>query len=99
MAAMTISAILLFLIMIAPSVDPYRGTKQLSQRYNQLIPANEKPVFYRRIRVSALFYSLHRAQVLKTDEQLKNYLASDQRVYAITTIKKACQAVVQALCC
>ena len=31
---------------------------------------------------------LTEAQVLKTDEQLKDYLASDQRVYAITTRKR-----------
>jgi len=87
-AGMTVSAILLFLLMIVPSVNPYRSTKQLSQKYDQLIPANEKLVFYRRIRESALFYSHRRAQVLKTAEQLKDYLASDQRVYAITTRKR-----------
>jgi len=42
-------------------------------------------VFYRGIRESALFYTHRRAQSLKTAEQLKDYLASDQRVYAITT--------------
>jgi 4-amino-4-deoxy-L-arabinose transferase-like glycosyltransferase len=87
-AGMTVSAILLFLLMIVPSVNPYRSTKQLSQKYDQLIPANEKLVFYRRIRESALFYSHRQAQVLKTAEQLKDYLASDQRVYAITTRKR-----------
>ena len=87
-AAMTVSAILLFLLMIVPSVNPYRSTKQLSQKYDQLIPANEKLVFYRRIRDSALFYTHRQAQVLKTAEQLKDYLASDQRVYAVTTRKR-----------
>jgi fumarate reductase subunit D len=87
-AGMTVSAMLLFLLMIVPSVNPYRSTKQLSQKYDQLIPANEKLVFYRRIRESALFYSHRQAQVLKTAEQLKDYLASDQRVYAITTRKR-----------
>jgi 4-amino-4-deoxy-L-arabinose transferase-like glycosyltransferase len=87
-AGMTVSAMLLFVLLIVPSVNPYRSTKQLSQKYDQLIPANEKLVFYRRIRESALFYSHRQAQVLKTDEQLKDYLASDQRVYAITTRKR-----------
>jgi len=45
-------------------------------------------VFYRGIRESALFYTHRRAQSLKTAEQLKDYLASDQRVYAITTRKR-----------
>jgi 4-amino-4-deoxy-L-arabinose transferase-like glycosyltransferase len=84
----TVSAILLFLLMIVPSVNPYRSTKQLSKKYDQLVPANEKLVFYRGIRESALFYTNRRAQSLKTAEQLKDYLASDQRVYAITTRKR-----------
>jgi 4-amino-4-deoxy-L-arabinose transferase-like glycosyltransferase len=87
-AGMTVSAILLFLLIIVPSVNPYRSTKQLSKKYDQLIPANEKLVFYRRIRESALFYTHRQAQVLETAEQLKDYLASDQRVYAITTRKR-----------
>ena len=87
-AGMTVSSILLFLLIIVPSVNPYRSTKQLSQKYDQLIPANEKLVFYRRIKDSALFYTHRQAQVLKTAEQLKEYLASDQRVYAVITRKR-----------
>ncbi len=87
-AAMTMSAILLFLFMIVPSVNSYRSTKQLSQKYDQLIPANEKLVFYRRIKETALFYTNRQAQVLETAEQLKNYLDSDQRVYAIITRRR-----------
>ena len=37
---------------------------------------------------SALFYSNRRAQVLKTAEQLKDHLAADQLVYAITSRKR-----------
>ena len=85
---MAVSGILLFILTIVPSVNPYRSTKQLSQKYDQLIPANEKLVFYRRIKDSALFYSHRQARALKTVEQLKDYLASDQRVYAITTRKR-----------
>jgi len=87
-AGMTVSAILLFLLMIVPSVNPYRSTKQLSQKYDQLVPANENLVFYSGIRESALFYTNRRGQALKTAEQLKDYLASDRRVYAITTRKR-----------
>ena len=87
-AGMTVSAILIFILTIVPSVNPYRSMKQLSRKYDQLLPANEKLVFYRRIRDSALFYSHRRAEVLKTAEQLKDYLASDQRVYAVTTRKR-----------
>ena len=87
-AGMTVSSILLFLVMIIPSVNPYRSTRELAQKYDQLVPANEKLVFHRRINESALFYTHRQAQVLKTGEQLQDYLASDQRVYAITTRKR-----------
>jgi 4-amino-4-deoxy-L-arabinose transferase-like glycosyltransferase len=86
--SMTVSAILLFLLVIVPSVNPYRSTKELSQKYDELIPNNEKLAFYRRIKDSALFYSDRQALVLKTAKQLKDYLASGQRVYAITTRKR-----------
>jgi 4-amino-4-deoxy-L-arabinose transferase-like glycosyltransferase len=88
LAGMTVSAMLLFLLVIVPSVNPYRSTKLLSQKYDQLIPENEKMVFYRRIKDSALFYSHRQAQVLKTADQLKEYLATDQKVYAIATRKR-----------
>ena len=85
---MTVCAMLIFILLVVPSVNPYRTTRQLSQKYDRLAPANEKFVFYRRIRDSALFYSHRQARVLKTEEQLKNYLASDRQVYAITTRKR-----------
>ncbi|MGD8291303.1 MAG: hypothetical protein PVF37_06345, partial [Desulfobacterales bacterium] len=87
-ASMTVSAILLFLLVIVPSVNPYRSTKELSQKYDELIPDDEKLAFYRRIKDSALFYSDRQALVLKTAKQLKDYLASSQRVYAIITRKR-----------
>ena len=86
--SLTVSALLLFLLVIVPSVNPYRSTKELSQKYDKLIPENEKLAFYRRIKDSALFYSDRQALALKTAEQLKDYLASDQRVYAIITRKR-----------
>jgi hypothetical protein len=45
-------------------------------------------VFYRGIKESSLFYTLRRGQSLKTAEQLKDYLVSDQRVHAITPRKR-----------
>jgi 4-amino-4-deoxy-L-arabinose transferase-like glycosyltransferase len=85
---MTISAMFLFLLVIVPSVNPYRSTKVLAKKYDQLIAGNEKLAFYRRIRDSALFYTHRQARVLKTADQLKAYLATDQRVYAIITRKR-----------
>ena len=87
-AGMTVSAMILFLLVIVPSVNPYRSTKVLAEKYDQLIAENEKLTFYRRIRDSALFYTHRRARVLKTADELKDYLTSDKRVYAIATRKR-----------
>ena len=67
---MAVSAVLIFILAIVPSVNPYRSTKMLAQKYDVLVPENEKLVFYRRIKVSALFYSPRKALVLKTADQL-----------------------------
>ncbi len=86
--AMIVSTKIIFLVLIVPSVNPYRSTKELAQKYDQLIPEHEKLAFYSRIRASALFYTDRKARVLETAEQLKNYLAADHRVYCIITRNK-----------
>lgn len=86
--AMIVSAMIIFLVLIVPSVNPYRSTKELAQKYDRLIPAHEKLAFYRRISPSALFYTDRKARVLQTEEELKDYLSADQRVYCIISRKR-----------
>jgi 4-amino-4-deoxy-L-arabinose transferase-like glycosyltransferase len=88
LVAMVVSTILIFLILIVPSINPYRSTKQLAGKLDRLIPADEDLVFYRRIKESALFYTHRKARVLMNPEELKDYLASDKKVYCIITRKK-----------
>ncbi len=85
---MAVSSVLIFILAMVPSVNPYRSTKVLAHKYDNLLPENEKLAFYRRIKDSALFYSSRQALVLKTADQLKDYLASDQVVYAIISRKR-----------
>ena len=80
LVAMVVSTILIFLILIVPSINPYRSTKQLAGKLDRLIPADEDLVFYRRIKESALFYTHRKARVLMNPEELKDYLASDKKV-------------------
>ena len=88
LVAMMMSTLLLFLIVIVPATNPYRSTKQLAARLDRLIPVNEDLVFYSRIKESALFYTDRKARELESLEELKDYLASDKKVYCLITRKK-----------
>ena len=85
--AMVVSTMILFLVIIVPAINPYRSTKELALKYDQLIPAQEKFMFYSRIRESALFYTDRKASVLDNPAQLRDYLSAERRVYCIITRK------------
>jgi hypothetical protein len=85
---MIVAALFGFLLLIAPSVNNYRSTKQLAQKYDQLLPPNESITFYHRIMESALFYTNRSARKLNSAEQLREHLASPQRVYCIISRRK-----------
>lgn len=86
-AAMMIATLLIFLLVFAPAVNPYRSTKTLAGQYDRLAPKDEPFVFYGRILESALFYYNRKAVVLDTSPQLENYLNSKKRVYCILITK------------
>jgi 4-amino-4-deoxy-L-arabinose transferase-like glycosyltransferase len=88
LVVMIMSALLIFLILIVPSINPYRSTQQLAEKLDRLIAENEDLVFYSRIKESALFYTHRKARVLEQPDELKAYLASDKKVYCIITRKK-----------
>ena len=82
-AGAMVAVFLFILLVIVPWVDPYRSTKEIAQRLDRMLPPGEKIVFYRVLRDSALFYTNRKALVLRNPQQLKDYLASNQRVYCI----------------
>lgn len=86
-AAMIAATLVIFLLVFAPAVNPFRCTKQLAAEYDRLAPEDERFVFYGRILESALFYHNRKAIVLDTPQQLKQYLNSKKRVYCILTTK------------
>ncbi|MGD8945244.1 MAG: glycosyltransferase family 39 protein [Desulfobacterales bacterium] len=83
-----VSTLIIFLQIIVPSVNPYRSSREFARLYDQLIPPDEKLVFYRRIKESALFYTNRKAIVLKTPDAISEYLDSPQRVFCIVTRKR-----------
>ncbi len=73
-----------FIIWVVPSINPYRSTKTLGAELDQLVPPDEKFVFYWQMKDSILFYTGRQAIVLHSPDQLEEFLATDRRVYFVT---------------
>jgi hypothetical protein len=73
----------LFTLVLAPPVGPYRATKELGLRLDQRLPPGERYVFYNRIRDSAMFYTDREAVVLENPSELSELLQSQKREYCI----------------
>lgn len=78
-----LGGIILFIVLIVPSISPYRSSKRLAQRLDALVPPGEKFVFYREIRDSALFYTNRRGLVLYIPRQVVQHLASGKKTYCV----------------
>jgi len=81
--ALTGTAMVLFNLVLAPPVGPYRATKELGLRLDQRLPPGEPYVFYNRIRDSAMFYTDRQALVLENPTELRELMESDRRKYCI----------------
>ena len=82
-AGMVISLLLIFILLIVPPINPYRSTKRLANKIDRMLPEKEDLVFFNRERDSALFYTSRRALVLKTPQQLNEYMQSNKKVYCV----------------
>lgn len=78
-----ITVLLLSLIYLVPSIDPFRSGKTLARKIDQLLAPSEDLVFYLKARDTFLFYTNRKAAVLKTPQALKDYMASDRQVFCI----------------
>jgi 4-amino-4-deoxy-L-arabinose transferase-like glycosyltransferase len=80
----TVMTVLLFsLIFLVPSIEPFRSGKILAQKIDKLIEPAENLVFYLKARETFFFYTDRMATVLKTPRALRDFMASDKRVYCI----------------
>ncbi len=68
---------------IVPAADAYRGTKEISRQLDRLQVAGEDIHFMGRMPDSALFYANRRATRLRDAQELRAFLASPTRVYAL----------------
>jgi 4-amino-4-deoxy-L-arabinose transferase-like glycosyltransferase len=80
---LTGTSMVLFNLVLAPPVGPYRATKELGLRLDQRLPPGERYVFYNRIRDSAMFYTDREAVVLENPSELSELLQSQKREYCI----------------
>ena len=80
---MVVCTLLPAIVLIAPSIDPYRSTKTLALELDRLLDPGEKIVFYRRLYPSTLFYTDRQGTTLITPDDLENYFATDKQVYCI----------------
>ena len=83
MAGTVVSVFLFIILVMLPSIDPYRSTKGLARELDMMLPPGERLVFFDHLRDSALFYTNRRAIVLSAPQQLKDFLASDRRVFCV----------------
>lgn len=82
-AGIVVCSMVISIVYIVPSIDPYRSTKGLARELDMVLPPGGKLVFFDDLRDSALFYTNRRAIVLSAPQQLKDFLASDSRVFCI----------------
>ena len=80
---LTGTAMVLFNLVLAPPVGPFRATKDLGLRLDQRLPPGEKYVFYQRIRDSAMFYTDREAIVLERPTDIQELMQSEKREYCI----------------
>ena len=81
--ALTGTSMVLFNLVLAPPVGPYRATKELGLRLDQRLPPGERYIFYKRIRDSAMFYTDRDAVVLENPSELMELLQSEKREFCI----------------
>jgi len=81
--ALTGTSMVLFNLVLAPPMAPYRATKELGLRLDQRLPPGKPYVFYNRIRDSAMFYTDREAVVLENPSELLELFESEKREYCI----------------
>jgi len=68
---------------LSPRADDYRGSKVIAAMIDQRLPAQEPIHVYGRLLDSAMFYTNRDAVRLETEEALRNYMATNERVFVV----------------
>jgi hypothetical protein len=83
-----LAGIILFIVLIVPSINPDRTTKRLAQKLDGMMAPGEDFVFFYKVQDSALFYTNRRAVVLNNQDELITYLTSHEKAFCIVDKKR-----------
>jgi 4-amino-4-deoxy-L-arabinose transferase-like glycosyltransferase len=83
LAGMVVAAIVYFMVLVVPAINPYRSTKGLAATLDAMLPPGEDMVFFVDLRDSALFYTNRLAVVLLEPERLMERMSSDKQALCV----------------
>ena len=78
---------LLFFLLVAPMINPYRSTKALALRLDKRVAPGEPLVFLYFLKDTALFYTDRKAVILRQREELIEYLKTNPQALVVTRKK------------
>jgi len=75
--------VLLFFVLVAPMMSPYRSTKALALRLDERVTPGKALVFFDVIKDTALFYTDRRGVLLRNRGELIEYLRANQGAFVV----------------
>ena len=84
--ALMVAAVVFAFQFVMPAIDPFRSTKNLAIKLDNILDPEENLLFYGREKDSALFYT-NRKAIRLNYEQLRKLMNSDKTVYCIISRK------------
>jgi hypothetical protein len=87
MVFLVATGVVYFSVFLAPDVDLYRSTKQLSLEVDGMLPPGEKVAFYRSLKDSTLFYTDREAIILQSPHDLARHLALGPRQLCLLQLR------------
>jgi hypothetical protein len=78
-----VSLVLFTFLTVMPLVNPYRSTKGLAQKMNRMLYPGETFVSFLDLKESSLFYTDHKALLIKSPEELRILMGQEKRFFCI----------------
>ncbi len=80
---LVVCEVLLFFVLVAPMMSPYRSTKALALRLDERVTPGKALVFFDNIKDTALFYTDRRGVLLRKRGELIEYLKSNEQAFVV----------------
>jgi hypothetical protein len=82
--SLMVSIVVIAIQFVMPAIDPYRSTKGLAIKLDEILEPEENLLFYGRAKASALFYTNRKATRLNY-QQLRKLMNSNKTVYCVVS--------------